>query len=108
MPRLTEADLPFGSDFFERLFDNLYDGAYFVDRQRRLLYWNKGAELLTGYLSAEVIGSYCHAHILDHVDAQGRHLCMTDCPLVKTMQCGLPVCDRVYLLHKDGRRIAVD
>ena len=33
--------------FHERLLDSLHDGVYFVDRERKILYWNKGAERLT-------------------------------------------------------------
>lgn len=47
------------SDFYKNLLDNLYDGVYFVDRERRITYWNKGAEGLTGYMSHEVVGTPC-------------------------------------------------
>ncbi len=30
-------------DFYKGLIDNLYDGVYFVDRDRKITYWNKGA-----------------------------------------------------------------
>jgi diguanylate cyclase (GGDEF)-like protein/PAS domain S-box-containing protein len=104
----TPGELPFGPAFFERLFDNLYDGVYFVDRTRRILFWNKGAEQLTGYARAEVLGSYCQDNILDHVDADGCHLCVGVCPLAATIADGQPRAARVFLRHKDGRRIAVD
>ena len=29
---------------FKGLLDNLHDGVYFVDPDRTILYWNKGAE----------------------------------------------------------------
>ncbi len=105
---LTIHDLPFGPEFFKRLFDNLYDGVYFVDRRRRILFWNKGAELISGYSREEVIGNYCPDNILDHVDGCGTHLCRRSCPLVQTIHDGQPRRTRVFLRHKDGRRIAVD
>ena len=37
------------STFHEKLLDSLYDGVYFVDLNRKILYWNRGAELLTGF-----------------------------------------------------------
>ncbi len=37
------------SPFYKQLLDNLYDGVYFVDRDRAITYWNKGTERLTGY-----------------------------------------------------------
>ena len=101
-------ELPFGRDFFEKVLDALYDGVYFVDQDRRILFWNQGAELLSGYSPAEVLGSYCHADILQHTNGNGCNLCRGDCPLVKTIRTGLPICERVFLRHKDRRRIAVD
>jgi PAS domain-containing protein len=53
-------ELPFGTRFVEKLLENLYDGVYFVDCDRRILYWNKGAERISGYSAGEVIGRYCH------------------------------------------------
>ncbi|MFO0910060.1 MAG: sensor domain-containing diguanylate cyclase [Isosphaeraceae bacterium] len=103
-----EPELPFGPQFFQKLFENLYDGVYFVDRQRRILFWNRGAELITGYSREEVLGRHCHARILDHVDVQGNALCLKQCPLACTIRDGKPRSARVFLRHKDGRRIAVD
>ena len=37
------------SQFHKSLIDNLYDGVYFVDKDRLITYWNKGAERITGY-----------------------------------------------------------
>ena len=37
-------------DFYKGLLDNLYDGVYFVERNRGIVYWNKGAERITGYI----------------------------------------------------------
>jgi diguanylate cyclase (GGDEF)-like protein/PAS domain S-box-containing protein len=101
-------DLPFGERFFEKLLDNLYDGVYFVDRTRRILFWNEGAQRLSGYSREEVVGSYCFENTLIHTDENGCHLCEAGCPLVKTIETGLPVSKRVFLRHKDQRRIAVD
>jgi diguanylate cyclase (GGDEF)-like protein/PAS domain S-box-containing protein len=105
---IAPGEIPFGQDFFRRLFDNLYDGVYFVDTNRRILFWNHGAERLTGYSANEVLGSYCHANILNHVDEEGTHLCEEGCPLVYTVSTGLPASKRVFLRHRDGRRIAID
>jgi diguanylate cyclase (GGDEF)-like protein/PAS domain S-box-containing protein len=100
--------LPFGHEFFRRLLDNLYDGVYFVDLDRRILYWNRGAEQITGYRREEVLGSHRHDLILDHTDADGNHLCLRACPLARTIEDGKPRTARLFLRHKDGRRIAVD
>ena len=100
--------LPLGRDFFEKLLDSLYDGVYFVDTQRQILFWNRGAERLTGYAQEEVVGRYCFEELLQHTDEEGCRLCHDGCPLMKTIASGMPSKARVYLLHKDQRRIAVD
>ena len=107
LPYVSEELLPFG-DFFRELFHNLYDGIYFVDCSRRILFWNRSAETLSGYSAEEVVGSYCSAEILQHCDAAGCELCHGACPLQATIDTGEPRCQRVFLRHKDGRRIAVD
>lgn len=101
-------DLPFNEAFFRRLFDNLYDGVYFVDNNRRILFWNRGAERLSGYTAEDVLGSYCYDDFLGHVDENGCSLCRSSCPLLYSIKHGLPTARRVFLHHKDGRRIAVD
>jgi diguanylate cyclase (GGDEF)-like protein/PAS domain S-box-containing protein len=105
---IAPGELPFGEAFFRRLFDNLYDGVYFVDVHRRILFWNHGAERLTGFMADDVLGSYCYEDILGHVDENGCSLCHAGCPLVYTIDSGAPASKRVFLRHKDGRRIAVD
>jgi PAS domain S-box-containing protein len=34
--------------FFRGILDSLQDGVYFVDMNRRITYWNKGAERIDG------------------------------------------------------------
>lgn len=37
-----------------QVLENLQDGVYFVDQNRKITFWNKGAERITGYSAAEV------------------------------------------------------
>ncbi|MDX9827938.1 MAG: PAS domain-containing protein [Spirochaetia bacterium] len=55
---------------------------YYVDRRRKIFFWNKAAELLTGYSSEKVVGSSCSENILRHITAKGKELCLHGCPLV--------------------------
>jgi diguanylate cyclase (GGDEF)-like protein/PAS domain S-box-containing protein len=93
--------------FYRDLLDNLYDGVYFVDRERKITYWNKGAERITGYSQEKVIGSHCHNNLLQHVTESGEELCFNDCPLRATMNDGRPHEAGIYLRHADGFRIPV-
>jgi two-component system cell cycle response regulator len=88
-------------------FDDLEDGAYYVDTVRKILYWNKAAETITGYESGHVIGAHCFNNILMHIDEEGNFLCGTKCPLVETVKSGAGREATVFLLHKDGYRLKV-
>ncbi len=95
------------SQFYRDLLDRISDGVYFVDRERRITYWNGGAERLTGYSVEEVLGHSCSDGILRHVDDAGRQLCFGGCPLAAVMRDGMPREAHVYLHHKDGHRVPV-
>ncbi|HRT69490.1 MAG TPA: sensor domain-containing diguanylate cyclase [Bacilli bacterium] len=85
----------------------LYEGVYVVDQKRKIIFWNEGSERITGYSQAEITNSFCHNNILQHVDDNGKQLCLDGCPLHKTLQDGLIREARVFLKHKDGYRIPV-
>jgi diguanylate cyclase (GGDEF)-like protein/PAS domain S-box-containing protein len=90
-----------------QLLDHLYDGLYFVDPQRKITFWNRTAEQITGFSADEVIGSRCCDNILNHVDAAGNVLCDNGCPLSKAMGAGTSIESQVYLRHKQGHRVPV-
>jgi len=94
-------------DLHRAILDQLHEGVYLVDRNRSILYWNAGAERISGYSSAEVVGSSCADDVLVHVDDTGRSLCRDGCPLHATMEDGEPREAEVYLHHKEGHRVPV-
>ena len=75
--------------FYKNLLDSLHDGVYFVDRDRRITYWNSGAERISGYESSEVVGRRCSDDLLMHIDKEGSCLCGAKCPLAHTLDDGL-------------------
>ena len=95
------------NELYSKVMDNLHEGVYFVDPDRTITYWNKGAENLTGYTAAEMLGKRCSDDLLMHVDDRGTVLCVEGCPLQKTMVDGLPSEAEVYLRHKGGHRLPV-
>jgi len=92
---------------FENLLDNLFDGVYYVDARRKITFWNKAAERITGFSKDEVVGNACYENILRHIDAAGRELCLNGCPLHQTLQDGEMREARVFLHHKNGHRVPV-
>ncbi|MBE0598019.1 MAG: GGDEF domain-containing protein [Desulfuromonadales bacterium] len=93
---------------YKQILDQLGEAVYFVDRERRILYWNRGAEQLTGFAAAEVAGRCCQDNLLEHVDAQMRPLCQDACPLAQAMETGESREERIFLRQKDGRRLPVE
>ncbi|WP_108649298.1 sensor domain-containing diguanylate cyclase [Dongshaea marina] len=89
------------------ILDQLYDGLYFVDRDRRITYWNRAAEQITGFSAQEVVGHRCQDNILVHVDASGCQLCLEKCPLAASMLDEESRQAEVFLHHKRGHRVAV-
>jgi diguanylate cyclase (GGDEF)-like protein/PAS domain S-box-containing protein len=94
-------------DIFRGILENLQIGLYLTDRDRRIVFWNREATRISGYLSHEVVGRCCHDGMLTHCDAEGKILCISDCPMTKAMQEGAPQEAGVYLQHKSGHRVPV-
>lgn len=95
------------NDLLRIIMDNMTDGVYFVDRERRITFWNNAAQRITGYKGEEVIGHSCHENLLNHVDKEGKPLCTMSCPLHATMADGASRMADVLLRHKNGHRIPV-
>ncbi len=83
------------------------NGVYMVDRDRRILLWNDGAEKISGYLRQEVVGQCCRDDLLVHCDESNNSLCGSACPLKETLEDGKPRVADVFLRHKDGQRVPV-
>lgn len=93
---------------YPALLSNIIEGVYFTDLNRRITYWNPGAEHISGFSALEVIGHRCADNILIHVDDQGRSLCRGLCPLAATMKDAVPRETTVFLHHKQGHRVPVN
>ena len=94
-------------DAYEKIIATLNEGLYFVDKNRVITYWNRAAEKISGFTADEVVGRSCADNILTHVDSDGNSLCLGKCPLAESMADGTPREAKVYMHHKDGRRIPV-
>jgi len=92
---------------YRYVLNGVKDGVYFVDVNRKITFWNKAAEDITGFSADEVNGKYCFNNILNHVDDAGCALCEDGCPLHKTLADGQIRDTTVYLHHKEGHRVPV-
>ncbi len=93
--------------FYKEILNSLQDGIYYLDRDRVITYWNRGAEKITGYTADQVIGKSCRNNLLNHVNEHGLVLCNNHCPMAATMQDGESREAYVYLHHAEGHRVPV-
>jgi len=94
-------------DFYKEIIDNLSEGVYFVDRDRVITYWNKGAERITGYSASHTVGRACRDNLLNHVTSNGVELCLSNCPLAAVMEDGNTREAEVFVHHANGHRVPI-
>ncbi len=91
-----------------KILNSLSEGAYIVTPDREVIFWNKGAEAITGYSSAEICGLKCRDTRLHHYDMDGNLLCESgECPAVVAFRKGEHINSKIYVVHKSGHRIPV-
>jgi PAS domain S-box-containing protein len=92
----------------QEILENAADGIYFVTNERRIAFWNKGAERITGYAADEVLGRACYDDFLGHEDETGNVLCDSGCPLTVTLSEKEPIRRNLFLRTKDGEKLLVE
>ena len=87
------------------LLDSLPDGVWFADRQGIVRFWSKRAEAITGFAANEALGAPFR-DILSYCGETGEPAASV--PLRETLDDQLERRARMFLLHKQGHRIAVE
>ena len=96
------------NDIFKLAVENLFEGVYFVDIHRKITFWNKSAERITGYSADKVVGDFCSRNLLVHVDKSGNNLCKSLCPLLSAIVEGKAHQEEtLFLHHRDGHRLPI-
>lgn len=89
------------------LLNSIYDGIYIVNTEGEIVFWNKGAEKITGHLNEDILNHKCSDDILNHIDENGHLLCNKGCPISKSMKTGNTIEKKVYPLSKTKERFPV-
>ncbi|MEO5357699.1 MAG: diguanylate cyclase [Nitrospirae bacterium YQR-1] len=87
--------------------DHLNDGLCLLDSERKIIFWNRAAETISGFSSSEVTGNHNTQSIITHVTSDGVLLANETCLLTKTYNDGAERESEAYIRHKDGRHIYV-
>lgn len=89
------------------LLENLFEGVFYIDQTKKIKYWSKGAELITGYLSSEIVGKAHCQDILAHTSLDGVLLCNKGCLTRNTLATGSFFKTEVFIKHKEGHRVHI-
>ncbi|MEZ4509435.1 MAG: hypothetical protein R2881_07345 [Eubacteriales bacterium] len=74
--------------YCEDLLNDLYEGVYFVDKDRGINILEPRRGTHHGFTAGEMRGRFCYDNLLSHVDEQGNQLCFDGCPLHETLRDG--------------------
>ena len=91
----------------EELLESLYDGVCFINSDRKVTFWNTGAERITGRPAQQVLGILMGSDILQHIDEAGLALDEMACPFVATATDGMSREKEIYIRHAEGFPIPV-
>jgi DNA-binding CsgD family transcriptional regulator len=84
------------------------DPVFVTDRHNRIVFFNRSAERILGYLASDVVGQPCAAR-LEGCDAYGNCYCSEACPVTGMAARGETVNQfGLRLKHRDGDVVTVD
>jgi PAS domain S-box-containing protein len=92
---------------YRLVLESLEDGVYLVDASRRIVYWNEGAERITGYLRQDIVGRACGDSPLVYCSDAGFAFRDEDCPVSTTLADGRSRHLDAFLKHQLGHRVPV-
>jgi PAS domain S-box-containing protein len=84
------------------------DGAFAVDSEGRVLMWNRSAEQITGFKSADVVGKSC-CDVTRGRDPSGNMVCFKGCHVRTMAQRGeQPSNYDLVISHANGKKLWLD
>ena len=82
MPGVSELEL------YQMVLEGLRTAVYVVDREGRTLFWNDGAERITGHLRQDVVGRICGDNFLGEADSTDKDLSGALAPIAAVIREG--------------------
>lgn len=89
------------------ILDNIPDAVYCTNTERKITYWNRSAEILTGISSKEAVGKSCEA-LLSYEDDSGIKLQPYEYPLNLCLQSMKTVVKDLFLKDKNNERKRIE
>ncbi|MFZ0284897.1 MAG: sensor domain-containing diguanylate cyclase [Terriglobales bacterium] len=94
-------------EVFRAVLDRLPMGVYVTDRNGTILFWNQGAEHITGRQRYEVIGHSRQENILAQCNEKSCPMCGEKCPFHDMASDGRERGQPLSLRHKNGHPVGV-
>lgn len=91
--------------FSNLVLNQVQDGVVGLSAGRKIVFWNKAAELMTGFEGPEILGKPCFEDLSLFVDREGQNICGERCPVEATLRDGTIRSLNVYFRHKQGFRV---
>jgi diguanylate cyclase (GGDEF)-like protein/PAS domain S-box-containing protein len=85
--------------------NQVQDAVVWLDKDRKIVYWNKAAEQISGIEAGAAVGKSCFEEPALFVDFGGVNVCREKCPVAMTLKDGAVRTLDVYLQHKEGFRV---
>src|SRR3989339_1508601 len=89
------------------LLNHLQDGFVIVSENKKIIFFNKGAEDITNFFSTEILEKQCYKKHFQHLDENGEILCNKDCPLNKAINDNKIIENNYYIKTKDNKLIQI-
>jgi PAS domain S-box-containing protein/diguanylate cyclase (GGDEF)-like protein len=94
-------------EIYRNILEGLHIGVSVLDLQKRIVFWNDGAEQITGYARIDVLGHPCAESLLLHCEQTSCEVCQEKCPIAAALQTAQPVEAASFIHHKSGHRTPV-
>jgi diguanylate cyclase (GGDEF)-like protein/PAS domain S-box-containing protein len=101
MPRFDDPEI------LRSVLESLPTGVYLVGRDGKILFWNYGAERITGHLRQDVVGHACREDFLGNSEGTDNQVSAASAALDAVLKDGKSTESQVSFRHKAGHLVPV-
>ncbi len=94
-------------EVFRSVLEDLPTGVYLVGRDGKILFWNNGAERITGHLRQDVVGHACREDFLGNTEGSSEQVSGASAALEAVLRDGKAAESQVSFRHKSGHLVPV-
>jgi PAS domain S-box-containing protein len=94
-------------EIYRTVLEHMQTGIYMVDCERKIQFWNDGAEIITRRLRQDVVGHFCRDFFPPQKEAGKNGVCEIGGALASILRDGRPAIAEATLRHKAGHQVVV-